>query len=257
MPSVPLRPAADGLLQALSAFFAEENRDEKRLRKVSFAVPGRSMTIRMTAAATRWTTRLRMIAAVGLLLTGVLAPLATPAGASPGTTERVSVDSAGTQGNSFSLDPSISADGRFVAFSSLATNLVPGDTNGAFDVFVHDRLTGTTERVSVDSAGTQGHGNSSEPSISADGRFVAFSSVATNRVPGDTNAAFDVFVHDRLTGTTERVSVASAGTQGNGSSLDPSISADGRFVAFSSVATNLVPGDTNGKEDVFVHDRLT
>ena len=114
--------------------------------------------------------------------------------------------------------PSISADGRFVAFESLASNLVPGDTNGVGDVFVHDRQTGTTERVSVSSAGTQGNGDSAVPSISADGRFVAFVSVASNLVPGDTNGRLDVFVHDRQTGTTERVSVSSAGTQGNGAS---------------------------------------
>src|SRR3989442_15756675 len=141
----------------------------EELRNVSFAVPGRSMTARTTAATTLWTARLRMAAAVGLLFGGVLAPLAMPAGASSGTTERVSVDSAGTQGNAGSSQPSISADGRFVAFTSDATNLVPGDTNGAEDVFVHDRLTGTTERVSVDSTGTQGNSfNIFGPSISAD-----------------------------------------------------------------------------------------
>ena len=169
----------------------------------------------------------RRIAVVGLLA-GVLALLATPAAASAQTTERVSVDSTGNQaeGADYSVTyiPSISADGRFVAFTSAAINLVPGDTNGVADVFVHDRLTGTTERVSVDSAGTQGNGNSSEPSISADGRFVAFSSDATNLVPGDTNGARDVFVHDRLTGTTERVSVDSTGAEGNSSSFDLSIS---------------------------------
>src|SRR5207249_8340068 len=134
-----------------------------------------------------------------------LSVLPALSGASPGTTERVSVDSTGTEGNSASTQPSISADGRFVAFASDATNLVPGDTNGAIDVFVHDRLTGTTERVSVDSAGTQGNNSSAEPSISADGRFVAFDSSATNLVPGDTNGAEDVFVHDSHTDTTERV----------------------------------------------------
>src|SRR5438046_3037872 len=100
------------------------------------------------------------------------------------------------------------------------------------DVFVHDRQTGTTGRVSVDSAGTEGNGLSVNPSISADGRFVVFYSYATNLVPGDTNGTGDVFVHDRQTGTTERVSVDSAGTQGNSNSDRPSISADGRFVAF-------------------------
>jgi archaellum component FlaF (FlaF/FlaG flagellin family) len=129
---------------------------------------------------------------------------------------------------------------------------VPGDTNGTWDVFVHDRVTGQTTRVSVASDGTQGNGHSGSPSISADGRYVAFSSSASNLVPGDTNGRGDVFVHDRLTGQTTRVSVASDGTQGNGDSWWPSISADGRYVAFASEASNLVPGDTNGTWDVFV-----
>src|SRR5207247_1588614 len=150
---------------------------------------------------------------------------------------------------------------RFLAFASDATSLVPGDTNGNTDVFVHDRQTGTTERVSVDSAGHEGNGYSQQPAISADGRFVAFTSDATNLVPGDTNGVTDVFVHDRQTGTTERVSVDSAGNQGDrrsGNSLSrPAISAGGRFVAFASDATTLVPGDTNGDVDVFVHDRET
>src|SRR5947207_2433895 len=171
------------------------------------------------------------------------------------TTERVSVDSAGTEGNGASIFSEISADGRFVAFWSSATNLVPGDTNGVADVFVHDRQTRTTERVSIDSAGYQANSASTYSAISADGRFVAFVSTATNLVPGDTNGGQDVFVHDRRTGTTERVSVDSAGTESNGSSERPAISADGRFVAFWSSATNLAPGDTNSLIDVFVHDR--
>src|SRR4028119_1991642 len=179
----------------------------------------------------------------------------------------VSVDSAGNQGNSFSYSPSISADGRFVAFSSLASNLVPGDTNNYHDIFVRDTLTNTTTRVSVDSAGNQGNSNnfsnfSSTPSISADGRFVAFPSNSSNLVPGDTNNNNDIFVRDRLTNTTTRVSVDSAGNQGNGNNFTnfvstPSISADGRFVAFSSNASNLVPGDTTNNNDIFVRDRLT
>jgi Tol biopolymer transport system component len=179
-----------------------------------------------------------------------------------GATERMSVNSAGAQGNNVSLDPSISADGRYVAFWSRATNLVSGDTNGAWDVFVHDRQSGATERASVDSTGVQGNGDSGGqlpfhivPSISADGRYVAFWSDASNLVSGDTNAARDVFVHDRQSGATERVSVDSVGVQGNGTSERPSISADGRYVAFQSAATNLVSGDTNGESDVFVHDR--
>ncbi len=179
------------------------------------------------------------------------------------TTERVSVASGGTEGNGASLGSALSADGRFVAFDSAATDLVAGDTNGVSDVFAHDRQTGTTERVSVASGGAQGNGSSGligfafPPALSADGRFIAFVSFATNLVAGDTNGATDVFVHDRLTGTTERVSVASGGTQSNAGSLGSALSADGRFVAFQSDGTNLVPGDTNGATDVFVHDRVT
>src|SRR5207247_9811592 len=120
--------------------------------------------------------------------------------------------------NSPTGSPPLSAHALFVAFQSNATNLVPGDSNGQQHVYVHDRQTGTVERVSVDSAGNQGDGSSFSPWLSADGRFVAFVSYATNLVPGDTNGALDVFVHDRQTGTTERVSVDSAGNQGNGGS---------------------------------------
>jgi Tol biopolymer transport system component len=172
-----------------------------------------------------------------------------------GTTTRVSIASDGAQGNRVSYASSISADGRYVVFASHANNLVPGDTNGAADIFVHDRQTGQTSRVSVASNGTQGNSKSYGPSISADGRYVAFHSDASNLVPGDTNGTRDVFVHDRQTGQTSRVSVASSGTQGNGTSYSRSLSADGRYVVFYSHANNLVPGDTNGRTDVFVHDR--
>ena len=178
-----------------------------------------------------------------------------------GTTERVSVDSAGAQGDNESDFPAISADGRTVAFTSNATNLVPGDSNGYQDVFVHDRRTGRTGRVSVAHDGTQGDGPSAEPdtppALSADGRFVAFVSRAENLVPGDSNGFADVFVRDRTLGTIDRVSLDSNGAQGNahsGTHRTLSISADGRFVAFESEATNLVPGDTNGRWDVFVRD---
>ena len=176
-----------------------------------------------------------------------------------GQTTRVSVASDGTQGNDDSEFPSISADGRYVAFASAASNLVSGDTNGTWDVFVHDRETGQTTRVSVASDGTQGKDLSYYfPSISADGRYVAFVSWASNLVSGDTNGTPDVFVHDRETGQTTRVSVASDGAQGNRESCThPSISADGRYVAFDSLASNLVSSDTNGDWDVFVHDRET
>lgn len=176
-----------------------------------------------------------------------------------GTTERVSVATGGGQGDLASWEPSISADGRFVAFMSDATNLVPGDTNGRQDAFVHDLVTGTTERVSVSSAGAEGSNNSRQPVLSADGRFVAFWSQADNLVPGDTNVDQDVFVRDRLLGTTERVSVHSNGGQSNppGAPSFPAISTDGRYVAFSSFASDLVPRDTNNRDDFFVHDRLT
>jgi Tol biopolymer transport system component len=174
-----------------------------------------------------------------------------------GTTERVSVSSAGAQANGSSDLGAISANGRFVAFNSTASNLVRGDTNGTFDVFVHDQLTGKTTRVSISTAGKQGNGSSNAPELSDDGRFVAFDSTASNLVAGDTNGKRDVFVHDRRTGRTERVSVSSAGRQANGKSFLYSISADGRFVAFVSNASNLVPGDKNGTFDVFVRDRVT
>ena len=176
---------------------------------------------------------------------------------STNTTTRVSVGSAANQANSLSLFPSISADGRFVAFDSYANNLVPGDTNAKSDIFVRDLSTNTTTRVSVGSAGNQGNDASSGGSISADGRFVAFSSLASNLVPGDTNDSEDIFVRDLSTNTTTRVSVSGAGNQGNDYSSDASISADGRFVTFSSEASNLVPGDTNNKEDIFVRDLST
>src|SRR5437867_1946752 len=174
-----------------------------------------------------------------------------------GETVRVAVDSAGAQGNSGSFVPSISATGRWVAFASGATNLVAGDTNTATDIFVHDLKTGQTVRVAVDSAGGQGNDSSFVPAISATGRVVAFDSLATNLVAGDTNGHRDVFVHDRTTGQTVRVSVDSVGGQGNDSSFVPSLSATGRWVAFASGATNLVAGDTNKVSDVFVHDRRT
>ena len=173
------------------------------------------------------------------------------------TTTRVSVDSTGIEGNFFSEFPSISADGRYVAFRSYADNLVSGDTNNAWDIFVRDTLTNTTIRVSVDSSGIEGNNSSSGASISNDGRYVAFMSDADNLVSDDTNGTPDIFVRDTLTNTTIRVSVDSMGNQTNGPSFYPSISADGRYVAFRSAADNLVSGDTNGTEDIFVHDRQT
>jgi Tol biopolymer transport system component len=160
--------------------------------------------------------------------------------------------------NIFSANnPAISADGRYVAFESSASTLVNGDTNDITDIFVFDRQTQQTSRVSIDSAGVQGNSGSTSAAISADGRYVAFQSQATNLVALDTNNAGDIFVHDRQTGQTTRVSVSSSGAEAQGASNDPSISADGRYVAFVSDAANLAAGDTGGHRNVFLHDRQT
>jgi Tol biopolymer transport system component len=179
-----------------------------------------------------------------------------------GTTVEVKTGG-GQPGNGASSSPALSADGRFVAFATEATNLVPGDTNDAADIVVFDRVSGGLERVSVGPGGALGDRAADTPSISADGRFVAFSSEATNLVSGDTNKRGDIFVRDRRIGTTTRVSVGPAPAGGgpaialeaNQSSARPSQSADGRFVAFQSGAGNLVPDDTNSAPDIFVHDR--
>jgi Tol biopolymer transport system component len=171
-----------------------------------------------------------------------------------GTTQRVSVATNGAQANNYNEYPAISAGGRYVAFVSDASNLVPGDTNDQPDVFVRDLQLGTTQRVSVATDGTQANSDSEYPAISADGRYVAFQSRASNLVPGDTNHRRDVFLRDPQSGTTERLSVAAHGRQTNGRSTHPVISADGRYVAFQSGASNLVPGDTNDRADVFVRE---
>jgi Tol biopolymer transport system component len=212
--------------------------------------PRRSAVVRRSAI---------IMAAAGLLaLNAMSVPTAGAAGSA--TTQRVSVATGGAQGNNMSGwrgAPVTSADGRWVAFDSLASNLVAGDTNAIDDVFVRDRTTGTTERVSVSTSGAQGNAISNAPAISADGRFVAFESSATNLVRGDTNGASDIFVRDRQARTTERISVATNGAQANGASHQAAISADGRFVAFASDASNLVPSDTNNTTDIFVRDRQT
>lgn len=197
---------------------------------------------------------------------------------STNTIARVSIASgaSGTQGNGLSRWASISADGRYVAFESQASNLVASDTNGYSDIFVRDRQTNTTTRVSVATAGgaqaTGGH--SLRPYISANGRFVAFISSATNLVAGDTNTIYDVFVHDRNTNTTIRASVATDGTQQTtpplanlqvpqqgdwvvGATGQPAVSNDGRIVVFATWVSNMVAGDTNASIDVFIRDRDT
>jgi len=176
-----------------------------------------------------------------------------------GTTVLASVRLPGRAGaDEFLGQPQLTPDGRFVAFHATADNLVPGDTNRESDVFVRDLMTGTTERVSVGARGAQGDAGSFAPAISADGRYVAFASYAGNLVAGDSARSADVFVRDRLTGTTVRASVDSDGRPGvaNFAFINPvpSISADGRFVAFASGVDRLVPDDTNGRADVFVRD---
>jgi Tol biopolymer transport system component len=179
---------------------------------------------------------------------------ASPSAPAAGTTERLSVATGGSQGTGDSSFPFISSDGRYVVFHSAASNLVSGDTNFSDDVFLRDRQSMTTERVSVADDESQGDDFSRFGAISADGRYVSFLSAASNLVVGDNNGFLDVFVRDRQLGTTERVSVSSAGTQSNDGSNNPAISADGRFVAFRSHATNLVSGDTNNVDDIFVRD---
>ena len=161
----------------------------------------------------------------------------------------------GDGGDGQSEDPAISGDGRFVVYQSVATNLVPGDTNNQLDVFLYDRVTGITQRVSSESNGGEANGASKDPAISANGRFIVFDSVATNLVKGDTNKRSDVFIHDRVSGKTTRVSVRSNGGQANGPSRNAVVSGTGRFVAYESRATNLVPADRSSDNDVFVYDR--
>jgi hypothetical protein len=190
----------------------------------------------------------------------LLVTLAAPAQAAPGDTTRVSVDSSGNQANNSSGVFDISADGRYVSFPSNASNLVAGDTNGAQDIFLHDRQTGSTELVNVNGSGEQLNGLSQGQDISADGRYVSFASKASNAVANDTSAAdtYDIFVRDRQNGTTERVSVDSSGNQANGTSQSATISADGRYVSFGSDAANLVANNANSRiQDVFMHDRQT
>ena len=164
---------------------------------------------------------------------------------------RVSVHSSGTQADGNSEEPNISADGRYVAFRSVASNLVDDDTNEEWDIFVRDRQTDLTERVSIDSFGNQANGWNGVTAISSDGRYVTFVSDADNLVNNDSNGQRDAFIHDRETGATERISAHSNGTQANGISQNPSTSDGGRYVAFESRASNLVDSDTNGKRDVF------
>jgi Tol biopolymer transport system component len=176
-----------------------------------------------------------------------------------GTTEPVNLSSTGGVGlpqpSLLYYPAAISGDGRYIAFPSAAPNLVSGDTNQADDIFFRDRVAGTTVRVSVSSSGAESNGDSSFVSMSADGRFIAFASLASNLVANDSNAWKDVFVHDRQLGTTECVSRDSHGHPAHLGGYGASLSADGRFVAFVSRSRNLAPGDANNVDDVFVRDR--
>ncbi len=179
---------------------------------------------------------------------------------------RASQSSAGEAPNpANSARASISADGRHVAFRSLAFNLVPNDSNSNWDIFVHDRLTRTTVLVSVSSTGEQANAESDNPVLSADGRYVAFDSYASNLIANDWNNFRDIFLHDRDpdgngvfdegNGVTTRVTRSGGFTETNSNSWQPSLSADARFVGFVSVANNIVANDTEGQVDAFIHDR--
>ncbi|MBR0750398.1 PD40 domain-containing protein [Bradyrhizobium japonicum] len=171
---------------------------------------------------------------------------------------RVSTSATGVQADDQSHQPVLSADGTKVAFESYADNLVPGDTNGAPDIFVKDLATGAIALVSTNASGVQGDSWSYQPVFSPDGTKLAFSSASDNLVPGDTNQAWDVFVKDLATGAVTRVSTSASGAQADGfQNSNPIFSPDGTKVAFYSDADNLVPDDTDHLRDIFVKDLTT
>ncbi len=174
---------------------------------------------------------------------------------STGQINRASLSDDGAEGNGPSFTPALSADGRYVAFASDADNLVLDDKNGQRDIFVRDLVSGLTERVSVDSTGKEANGPSFHPAISADGRYVVFESDASNLVSGDNNGQRDIFIRDRHTEVTTRISVSGSGVEANRDSFLPAISGDGRYIVYESLATNLVENDTNNASDIFLHDR--
>ncbi|MFG1222317.1 TolB family protein [Xanthobacter wiegelii] len=181
----------------------------------------------------------------------------TPEFTESGSITRISTDVAGGQANSDSYGPVFSSDGTKVVFYSYASNLVPGDGNGAGDIFVKDLTTGVITRISTDASGAQANGSSYRPVFSPDGTKVAFYSYGSNLVPGDTNGANDIFVKDLTTRVITLVSTDGTDAQGNSSSYGPVFSPDGTKVAFYSLASNLVPNDTNGAIDIFVKDLLS
>ncbi len=205
----------------------------------------------------RSNSRLAGICTILVLAAALLPDLAIEQAHAQKATALISASSSGEPANGWSERPSISADGRFIAYVSQADNLVPGDTNRAADIFLYDRADTSTRRISLTNGGEQADGWSFHPQISADGRFIAFTSVAQNLATGDTNGLADIFLHDLLTSKTQRISLGKAGEPANGWSDRASLSADGRFLVFVSTASNLVYGDTNGVMDVFLFDRLT
>jgi len=197
----------------------------------------------------------RLIFTAAGLVAAIALGAPSPAGAQSPT--RVSVASDGGESNGPNFFGAVSSNGRFVVFSSDATNLVPGDTNGKTDVFWHDRSTGETRRVSVNDDGVEANGRSFAGGVSRDGRLVLFWSHATNLVGGDFNGVEDIFLHDTKLHTTTRLIAGGDGFEPNGSNRFPTMSEDGRFVAFESFATNIAPGDFNGRGDIYLLDRRT
>jgi Tol biopolymer transport system component len=169
----------------------------------------------------------------------------------------VSIAADGTPANGHNENATVSADGRYVAFRSYASNLVPGDTNDVSDILVKDRLTGEVWRASSASDGSGANDHSDNPAISADGRFIAFESAASNLVSGDTNGCVDIFVADRVTGEIRRASTSADGMEADAACTQPALTADGRYLAFVSDASNLVPHATNGGTDIFVKDLVS
>jgi Tol biopolymer transport system component len=166
----------------------------------------------------------------------------------------VSVYNGGFESDGDSFRPALSADGRLVAFESDAFNLAWYDPDEGFDIYVYDRRADVVQPVSADDAGNLGNDTSMEPSMSSDGRYVAYDTAASDIVPGDLNGASDVVLYDRQSGAATRLSIGNSGEEADGDSLRPSISADGTLVAYESDATNLVSGDTNGSTDILVRD---
>jgi len=159
-------------------------------------------------------------------------------------------------GNGYSDNPATSADGRYTVFASDASNLVSGDSNSTRDIFIYDNQTGLTRRLNLSRQGAQGNGPSNRPAITADGRYVAFESTATNLVLGDTNGFSDIFAVDTVTGSISLLSTSSAGVQANSSCFRPSISSNGRYVTFESAATNLgLTATSPGVSQIYLRDR--